>query len=98
MQRDSDLIPWTLESNGDFPSWILAPNDDASSYLNFVAARVNIYSNFTPVMAKSAMWRTAEIGSTNGHGNARSIAKVLVIVSLGANGDGKHLIKPEIID
>ncbi|KAH8661062.1 beta-lactamase/transpeptidase-like protein [Ilyonectria robusta] len=87
LHRVSDLIPWT-------PS----PNADSPSDPNSISARVNNNPPFTPDMANTAMWRKAELGAANGHGNARSIAKILSAVSLGGWVDGKHLLKPETID
>ncbi|KAF2028609.1 beta-lactamase [Setomelanomma holmii] len=42
-------------------------------------------------------WRRAEVGAANGHGNARSIARMLSAVSLGGEVDGKRLLSPETI-
>jgi CubicO group peptidase (beta-lactamase class C family) len=43
-------------------------------------------------------WRNATIGAANGHGNARSVARVLPVISLGGEADGVRLLKPETID
>lgn len=43
-------------------------------------------------------WRQAEIGAANGHGNARSVARVLSAVTLGGTVDGVRLLSPETID
>ena len=42
-------------------------------------------------------WRQAEIGAANGHGNARSVARVLSAVTLGGTVDGVRLLSPETI-
>lgn len=43
-------------------------------------------------------WRTAEIGAANGHGNARSVARIQAIVANGGTVDGVTLLSPETID
>lgn len=43
-------------------------------------------------------WRRAEIGAANGHGNARSVARILSIVSLGGEVDGVRFLSPRTID
>ncbi|KAK9428296.1 beta-lactamase/transpeptidase-like protein [Lipomyces doorenjongii] len=88
LHRVSDVIPWP---DADSPS--SSPPD-----LSSISARVNNNPPFTPDMANTAMWRNAELGASNGHGNARSIAKILSTISLGGCVDGKCLLKPETID
>jgi CubicO group peptidase (beta-lactamase class C family) len=48
--------------------------------------------------ANTADWRRADIGAANGHGNARSVARVLSTVSRGGEVDGIRLVRPETID
>lgn len=43
-------------------------------------------------------WRRAEIPAANGHGNARSVARVQAIVANGGEVDGVRLLSPETID
>jgi len=43
-------------------------------------------------------WRRADIGAANGHGNARSIARLQSIVSNGGMVDGQQFLKPETIE
>jgi CubicO group peptidase (beta-lactamase class C family) len=40
-------------------------------------------------------WRRAEIGAANGHGNARSVARIQSIVACGGEVDGVRLLSPE---
>jgi CubicO group peptidase (beta-lactamase class C family) len=47
--------------------------------------------------ANTEGWRQAEIGAANGHGNARSVARVLSAVTLGGTVDGVRLLSPETI-
>jgi CubicO group peptidase (beta-lactamase class C family) len=48
--------------------------------------------------ANTEGWRRAEIGAANGHGNARSVARVLSAVTLGGTVDGVRLLSPETIE
>jgi CubicO group peptidase (beta-lactamase class C family) len=43
-------------------------------------------------------WRRADIGAANGHGNARSVARVQSIVANGGAVDGVRLLSPKTID
>src|SRR5438270_795629 len=50
-----------------------------------------------PVDANAANtdgWRAADIGGANGHGNARSVARMLSAVSLGGVAGGVQLLSP----
>lgn len=48
--------------------------------------------------AETTEWRRAEIGSANGHGNARSLVRVLSPISLGGSANGVRLLRPDTID
>jgi CubicO group peptidase (beta-lactamase class C family) len=47
-------------------------------------------------------WRLAEIGAANGHGNARSVARVMSVLALGgtvsSTGGGTRLLSPATIE
>lgn len=43
-------------------------------------------------------WRQADIGAANGHGNARSVARVQSVVTNGGQVDGIRLLSPKTID
>ena len=45
-----------------------------------------------------APWRLAEIGAANGHGNARSVARIMSALSLGGTVGGVRLLSPETIE
>jgi CubicO group peptidase (beta-lactamase class C family) len=51
-----------------------------------------------PTVANTPEWRTADIGAAHGHGNARSLARILSAISLGGNVDGVRLLRPETIE
>jgi CubicO group peptidase (beta-lactamase class C family) len=48
--------------------------------------------------ANTPAWRRAEIGAANGHGNARSVARILRVLALGGAAGGVRLLTPETID
>ena len=50
-----------------------------------------------PTAAWTSAWRRAEIGAANGHGNARSVARVQALVSNGGVIDGVRLLSPPTI-
>jgi CubicO group peptidase (beta-lactamase class C family) len=61
------------------------------------------YKTFTgppmrPRMANTDAWRRAELGAVNGHGHARSVARVLSGLSLGGAVEGVRLLSAETID
>jgi CubicO group peptidase (beta-lactamase class C family) len=48
--------------------------------------------------ANTPGWRLADIGAANGHGNARSVARIMSVVSRGGEIDGVRLLGPGTID
>ncbi len=48
--------------------------------------------------ANTPGWRRADIGGANGHGNARSVARMLSAVALDGEVDGVRLLSPKTID
>jgi CubicO group peptidase (beta-lactamase class C family) len=49
-------------------------------------------------VANTPGWRRADIGAANGHGNARSVARVMSVVARGGEVDGVRLLGQETID
>jgi CubicO group peptidase (beta-lactamase class C family) len=49
-------------------------------------------------VANTPGWRHADIGAANGHGNARSVARILSVISRGGEIDGVRLLRPETIE
>ncbi|GLY43339.1 EstA family serine hydrolase [Amycolatopsis sp. NBRC 101858] len=49
-------------------------------------------------LANTAAWRHADIGAVNGHGNARSVARMLSALALGGTVGGVRLLGPDTID
>ena len=52
----------------------------------------------TAEVAWTEAWRCAEIGAANGHGNARSVARIQSVVACGGELDGVRLLSPRTID
>jgi CubicO group peptidase (beta-lactamase class C family) len=48
--------------------------------------------------ANTPGWRRADMGAINGHGNARSVARMLSSLALGGTVDGVKLLSPDTID
>ncbi len=48
--------------------------------------------------ANTEAWRRAQIGAANGHGNARSVARIQSVVACGGEVDGVRLLSPATID
>ncbi len=46
----------------------------------------------------TSAWRQAEIGAVNGHGNARSVARVQSVVSCGGELSGRRFLSPKTLD
>jgi CubicO group peptidase (beta-lactamase class C family) len=49
-------------------------------------------------VANTPGWRRADIGAANGHGNARSVARVMSVVARGGEVDGVRLLGQDTID
>ncbi len=61
-----------------------------------------VYKTFTGPVADAAAantpaWRRADMGALNGHGNARSVARILSALALGGVVDGVRLLSPDAI-
>jgi CubicO group peptidase (beta-lactamase class C family) len=48
--------------------------------------------------ANTPGWRRADIGAANGHGNARSVGRVMSVVARGGQVDGVRLLSGDTID
>ncbi len=49
-------------------------------------------------VANTPAWRRADLGAVNGHGNARSVARMLSALARGGTVDGVRLLGPDTID
>lgn len=74
------------------------PMDMAAMDPNSVAVKTFTGPAPDASVAWTPEWRQAEIGAANGHGNARSVARIQSVVACGGEVDGIRLLKPEAID
>src|SRR5262249_24544735 len=49
-------------------------------------------------LSRTERWRRADIGAGNGHGNARSVARIQSVVACGGEVAGVRLLSPKTID
>jgi CubicO group peptidase (beta-lactamase class C family) len=63
-----------------------------------IAARTFAGPAVDAAVANTPEWRRAEIGAVNGHGNARSLARVLSTLARGGTVDGIRLLSADTID
>jgi CubicO group peptidase (beta-lactamase class C family) len=52
----------------------------------------------TADVANTPGWRRADIGAANGHGNARSVARILSVLARGGEVDGVRLLSQDTIE
>ncbi|KAI1842808.1 hypothetical protein JX266_010984 [Neoarthrinium moseri] len=71
--RVAELVP--VPSLTDFPAW--APNSIPERVFNPLA---------NPSFANESIWRQAELGSVNGHGNAQACTRLLSAWTLAGHG------------
>ena len=57
-----------------------------------IAARTFRYPPVNALDSRTAEWRRAEIPAGNGHGNARSVAKVQTLIANGGSAFGKRIL------
>lgn len=82
---------------------LIAPPPTGFDYAALPPGSVFVKTMTNPVIpipeTSSRMWRGAQIGGANGHGNARSVARVQSVVSHGGRTlAGEQLLRAETID
>lgn len=60
--------------------------------MDTIAARSAAYPRRSALIANTHEWRRAEVPSSNGHGNARSIARIHAMVANGGAVDGVRIL------
>jgi CubicO group peptidase (beta-lactamase class C family) len=80
-ERVSNVIP---------PTEPLAASIEAGS----LAAEMLANPPLSAEVAWTDAWRRAEVPAANGHGNARSVARVQSVLSHGGSVGGKHFLSP----
>jgi CubicO group peptidase (beta-lactamase class C family) len=74
------------------------PNDSPLLDPNSVAFKSMSNPAMTPETTWTEGWRRADIGAANGHGNARSLARLQSTVACGGEVAGVRLLSPQTID
>jgi CubicO group peptidase (beta-lactamase class C family) len=80
------------------PSYSDVPSFDPNSDANSVAIKTWTNPSAPPESSWTEGWRRADIGAGNGHGNARSVARLQSAVACGGAVDGVRLLSPQTID
>ncbi|GAA0995514.1 EstA family serine hydrolase [Acrocarpospora macrocephala] len=91
-EADWDRIATMLPPAGTATLEMPAPDPDSVFYKTLVGS----YND--PTLANTPQWYRADIGACNGHGNARSVAQIMSVISLGGETNGVRLLKPETIE
>jgi CubicO group peptidase (beta-lactamase class C family) len=84
-RRVAEMIPPTAAEVDDAGS---AGTVDPESMLGKVMGNPRV----APELANTRAWRAAEIPAANGHGNARSVARVMAALACGGKLDGVRLL------
>jgi CubicO group peptidase (beta-lactamase class C family) len=87
--RAAKMVPWPPQRV--YPAG-LDPNSPAFKTFNGPLLNENIECTWTET------WRQAELGAGNGHGNARSVARIHSAVACGGAVDGVRLLSTETIN
>jgi CubicO group peptidase (beta-lactamase class C family) len=87
--RCGEMIGATAAENAAAGLGVPAPDSLRAKVLGNPALR--------PDLANTSAWRRAEIPAANGHGNARSVARVLSALACGGSVDGIRLLSAESI-
>jgi CubicO group peptidase (beta-lactamase class C family) len=87
--RVAKLVPWPPQP---YSPADLDPNGPAYKTFTGPVMDENIERSWTEP------WRRADIGAFNGHGNARSVARLQSAVASGGEVDGVRLLSPKTID
>jgi CubicO group peptidase (beta-lactamase class C family) len=76
------------------------PDADLAAELEPGSLAAKILSNpaMSGAIANEPAWRTAEIPAANGHGNARSVARVAAGMACGGELDGVHLLSAATLE
>ena len=97
--RCADVLPQQATPEGDELRRQLSVNPASLSGLPLM--RVTAYRNPPEVSGTGVVntrpWRAAEVPSTNGHGNARAVARLYSALAGDGELGGVHVLSPEMI-
>jgi len=98
--RCADMIPPKPGPDGEQRDALLAR--DLSTLSGLDRMRVGAYRNPPDLSGQGIInsrgWRAAEVPSTNGHGNARAVARLYAALSGDGKLDGVHILSPATIE
>jgi CubicO group peptidase (beta-lactamase class C family) len=80
------------------PPPTLAFDIEAAGGMDSVLVKTLIGAVPNAAAANTPAWRQADMGATNGHGNAESVARILDVVTLGGTSRGVRLLSPETVE
>ena len=83
------------------PSQLPPPDAPAISSGDTLETKLRKLMSNPPIsgrLANKTEWRSAEIPAANGHGNARSVARVLAVLACGGQLDGVRLMSTSTIE
>jgi CubicO group peptidase (beta-lactamase class C family) len=97
--RCADMVPPPPSPEGDELRRRLSV--DPATLSGLALMRLHTYRN-PPEMSGTGIvntrrWRAAEVPSTNGHGNARAVARLYSALAGDGDLDGVHVLSPDII-
>ena len=96
--RCADVLPPPASPESEELLRQLSVNPESLSGLPLM--RVNAYRNPQEIsgtgVVNTRSWRAAEVPSTNGHGNARAVARLYSALAGDGELDGVHVLSPEI--
>ncbi len=108
---DADFHIGLSENEFHRISNVIYPSGDSSDQLELFREAVEVHKMNPEIAMKTFMnpapdansawtdwWRKAEVPAANGHGNARSVAKIQALISNGGEMNGNKLLSDETID
>ena len=97
--RCAELLPQPASLEGDELRRQLSVDPGSLSGLPLM--RVNAYRNPPEIsgtgVVNTRQWRAAEVPSTNGHGNARAVARLYSALAGDGTLDGVRVLRPETV-
>jgi CubicO group peptidase (beta-lactamase class C family) len=93
--RTAEMIPAALPAAGETNLWTQFLGDPESVTFKAFANPPDL---FIPGKVNTREWRAAEIPAANGHGDARSLARVYGALARGGEVDGVRLLSPAAIE
>ncbi len=94
--RVADMVPSPfpeLDANNPLAKVFADPNS-----MSFKAFVLTADLMGDPLYMNKWPWRSAELPAANGHGNARSLAKIYGALAMGGQLDGVRVLSPEAIE